>query len=198
MDIKKAFQLFLPELKLNRSLRILIMANTILVFVFGLFVPFYAVFIEQIGGNIATAGLTWALFMIVAGILILLFSRWEMRVKEQELLLATGYVIRGIVFISYAFMDSMAQLLVTQVLWGIGMALGAPAFDSLYSTHTDKDDSIQQWGSWEGIASISSGCAALVGGILIQEFGYTVIFLSMAIICFLLGFYIWRLPREVL
>lgn len=198
MDIKKAFRLFLPELKLNRSLRILIMANTILVFVFGLFVPFYAIFIQGMGGNVATAGLTWALFMIVAGILILLFSRWEMRVKEQELLLAMGYIIRGVVFISYAFMGSMSQLLVTQVLWGVGMALGAPAFDSIYSAHTDKDDSIQQWGSWEGIASIASGCAALVGGILIQEFGYTSVFLSMAIICFLLGIYIWRLPREVL
>lgn len=198
MDIKKALQLFLPELKLNRSLRILIMANTILVFVFGLFVPFYAIFIENIGGNVATAGFTWALFMIVAGVLTLLFSRWEMQVKEQELLLAIGYIIRGIVFLSYAFMTSFPQLIITQVLWGIGMALGAPAFDSLYSSHTDKDNGIEQWGSWEGLAAIASGLAALVGGVLIQEFGFTAIFLSMAIICFLLGIYIWRLPRETL
>lgn len=198
MNLKQAFQLFLPHLKLNRSLRILIMTNTILVFVFGLFVPFYAIFIENMGGNVATAGLTWALFMIVAGVLTLLFSRWEMQVKEQELLLATGYIIRGVVFLSYAFMTSFSQLIITQVLWGIGMALGAPAFDSLYSSHTDKEDGIQQWGSWEGIAAIASGLAALVGGVLIQEFGFTAIFLSMAIICFLLGVYIWLLPRETL
>lgn len=198
MDIKQAFKLFLPNIKLNRSLRILVMANTILVFVFGLFVPFYAIFIENMGGSVATAGFTWGLFMIVAGILTLLFSRWELRMKEQELLLAIGYIIRGAAFLSYAFMASMSQLVVTQVLWAVGMALGAPAFDSLYASHTDKDDSIQQWGSWEGIAAISSGSAALIGGVLIQEFGFSAVFLSMAIICFLLGAYIWLLPREVL
>jgi len=139
MDIKQAFKLFLPNIKLNRSLRILVMANTILVFVFGLFVPFYAIFIENMGGSVATAGFTWGLFMIVAGILTLLFSRWELRMKEQELLLAIGYIIRGAAFLSYAFMASMSQLVVTQVLWAVGMALGAPAFDSLYASHTDKD-----------------------------------------------------------
>lgn len=185
-------------MRLNRSLRILILTNTILVFVFGLFVPFYAVFVQHIGGSIAMAGFTWALFSIAAGVLILLLSRWEIRVKEQELLLALGYIIRGVAFLSYAFMSTMSQLVVTQLLWAIGMALGVPAFDSIYSTHTDKDNSIQQWGSWEGIASISSGCAALVGGLLIQAFGYPAVFLSMAIICFLLGIYIWLLPREVL
>lgn len=198
MNLKQAFQLFLPHLKLNRSLRILIMTNTILVFVFGLFVPFYAIFIENMGGGIATAGFTWALFMIMAGSLTLLFSHWEIRVKEQELLLAIGYIIRGVAFLSYAFMASMSQLAVTQVLWAIGMALGTPAFDSLYANHTDKDGSIQQWGSWEGIAAISSGFAALIGGILIQQFGFQVVFLSMAIICFMLGAYVWLLPRETL
>ena len=159
---------------------------------------FYAIFIENMGGSVATAGFTWGLFMIVAGILTLLFSRWELRMKEQELLLAIGYIIRGAAFLSYAFMASMSQLVVTQVLWAVGMALGAPAFDSLYASHTDKDDSIQQWGSWEGIAAISSGSAALIGGVLIQEFGFSAVFLSMAIICFLLGAYIWLLPRDVL
>jgi len=198
MSLKQIFEYILPQKRFNRALRILITANTAMVFVIGLLAPFYAIFVQKIGGNIAFAGFSWAVFSIVAGVLTLLFGKWQLKVKEQELLLALGYLIRGLVFLSYAFMGSIAQLIFTQVLWGVGAALGTPAFDAVYSTHTSKEDSIVQWGQWEGIAAIATGFAAIIGGILIQEVGYPVVFIGMAVICFLLGLYIWRLPREVL
>lgn len=195
---KKLFALIFPGTRLNRSLRILITTNSILVFIVGLFAPFYAVFIQHIGGNIAFAGLSWAIFSIVGGVLIFLFSKWELKIKEQELLIALGYILRGGVFVSYAFMTSITQLIMTQVLWGIATALSTPAFDSVYSTHTTKENSIVEWGQWEGISAIVTGVAALVGGFLIQAFGYEIIFIMMAVISVGLGIYIWRLPREVL
>jgi predicted MFS family arabinose efflux permease len=167
-------------------------------FVIGLFSPFYVVFVEKLGQNIAFAGLSWGLFAIVSGILILLFSNWELQVKEQELLCVAGYMLRGVVFLSYAFMTSVPQLLVTQVLWGISIALSTPAFDSLYSAHTSKEDAILQWGGWEGMVSISAGLAAILGGVLIEYVGFTAIFIAMACISMFLGIYIWRLPRELL
>ncbi len=196
--LKRLFALILPSTRLNRSLRILIAANSVLVFITGLLAPFYAVFIEHIGGTIAFAGLSWAIFSIVAGVLIFLFSNWELKVKKQGLLIALGYVLRGGVFLSYAFMTSITQLLVTQVLWGVAAALGTPAFDSVYADHTTKDTSIVQWGEWEGISAIMTGIAALIGGIIIQSFGYQAVFLAMAAISLILGVYIWRLPQDLL
>jgi predicted MFS family arabinose efflux permease len=198
MNLKTIFEFVLPQKRFNKPLRILIVVNTSMVFVVGLLAPFYAIFVQKIGGGIALAGFSWAVLSIVAGVLTLLFSKWQLKVKEQELLLALGYIIRGLVFLSFAFMGSIAQLIFTQVLWGIGVALGTPAFDAVYSAHTNKEDSIIQWGQWEGIAAIATGIAALIGGILIQEIGYTFVFIGMSVICFLLGIYIWRLPREVL
>ena len=198
MNLKEFFKILFPQTRLNKSLRVLISANTVMVFVIGIFAPFYAVFVQKIGGNIAFAGFSWAVFSIVAGVLTLLFSRWQLKVKEQELLLALGYLFRGAVFLSYAFMGSIPQLLFTQILWGISVAIVNPAFDSIYSSHTDKTDSIVQWGHWEGIAAISTGLAALVGGVLIQAVGYSLVFFAMSFLSVLLGIYIWRLPREVL
>lgn len=198
MNLKQLFSLLLPNVRVNRSLRILIVTNSILVFIVGLFAPFYAVYVQKIGGNIAFAGLSWAIFSIVAGVLILLFSRWGLRVKEQELLIALGYILRGGVFLSYAFMTSLTQLMVTQVLWGVASALGTPAFDAVYAQHTEKEGAIGQWGEWEGVAAIMTGIAALVGGSVIQVFGYQVVFLTMAAVSTILGLYIWRLPRMVL
>lgn len=112
--------------------------------------------------------------------------------------MALGYIIRGLVFLSYAFMGSIAQLIFTQILWGIGAALGTPAFDSVYSAHTNQKDSIVQWGQWEGVAAIATGLAAIIGGVLIQGVGYFSVFIGMSVLSFLLGIYIWKLPREVL
>lgn len=198
MNIKRIFSLLLPRVKLNKSLRILISVNTVIVFVTSLFTPFYAVFIQKIGGSIVFAGISWALFSVVAGILTVLFGNWQLKVKEQELLLALGYCIRGVAFLSYAFMDNITQLIFTQVLWGIGVALATPAFNAVYSFHTAQDHSIAQWGQREGIASIAIGLAALAGGIIIQSVGFVPIFVIMAISSIFLGIYIWSLPREML
>ena len=196
--VKQIFSYFLPGMKLNASLKILVITNSIFVFIAGLFVPFYAVFVQGIGGNIAFAGFSWAIFSIVAGVLIFLFSKWELKVKEQELLIALGYILRGFVFLSYAFMSGVTQLIVTQVLWGVAMAIGVPAFDSIYAGHTSKENSIIEWGAWEGIAAIVTGLAALIGGVIIQFLGFQFVFLIMAVISVCLGIFIWRLPREVL
>lgn len=198
MKIKNLFRFVLPQVRPNRSLRILIAANTLMNFTIGIFAPFYAVFVENIGGTIAFAGLSWALFSVVAGLLTLLFRRWQLRVKEQELLLALGYIIRGTVFLSYAFMGGIVQLLLTQVLWGIASALGTPAFDAVYSAHTRQKDSIVQWGQWEGISAIATGLAAIVGGVLFQFIGYSPVFVGMSLLSFVLGIYIWWLPRKLL
>jgi len=189
--------LFSPR-KLNKSLRVLISVNTVMVFIVSMFAPFYAIFVQSIGGNLAVAGFTWAVYPIVAGILTFLFSQWEMRVKEQELLMAVGYFIRGLVFMSYAFMGSIAQLIFTQVLWGIGTALSTPAFDATYSSHTSHEGSIAEWGQWEGMSSVATGVAALVSGIVIQSVGYTWLFSGMSAASIVLGIYIWLLPRELL
>lgn len=163
-----------------------------------MFAPFYAIFVQHLNDNIAIVGFSWAVYPIVAGILTFLFCQWEMKVKEQELLLAVSYFIRGAVFLSYAFMASIEQLIFTQVLWGVGSALGTPAFDAMYGSHTSREGSIAEWGQWEGMQYIATGVAALLSGIIIQTVGYPVLFGAMAITSAILGVYIWQLPRDLL
>ncbi len=196
---RELYRLLLPSVHLNRSLRILVTLSVLMNFIIGMFAPFYAVFVKDIvGGSIAFAGLSWAVLDVVCGILILFFVKWELRVKEQELLMALAYILRGIVFLSYVFMTSMTQLILTQVLWGIAIAIGTPAFDAVYSAHTTRDRSIIEWGGLEGMTSIAAGTAALIGGLVITSFGFSVIFMMMATVCFAQGIYVWFLPRDIL
>ncbi len=183
--------------KLNKNLRFLIFVNATLTFIVGMFAPFYAVFVEKIGGGAALAGISWALFSVVSGILILLLSKWELKVKRRHMLLAVGYLIRAAVFLSYAFMDNVPQLLITQVLWGVASALGTPAFDALYSSNISKESAIMEWGDWEGISAIASGVAALIGGLLIEIIGFKILFIFMAFTMAALGTYILYQRYEI-
>jgi predicted MFS family arabinose efflux permease len=190
MDSKDKIKILPHGSKLNRNLKILIFVNTVLNFTVGMFAPFYAVFVEKIGGGAALAGVSWALFSVVSGILILLLSQWEFHLKKRHVLLAFGYLIRSVVFLSYAFMGNIPQMLVTQVLWGVASALGTPAFDALYTSNLSKEATIVEWGDWEGISAIATGVAALVGGLLIQAIGFKVLFIFMSITMAALGSYI--------
>jgi predicted MFS family arabinose efflux permease len=183
--------------KLNKHLRMLIFVNTTLTFAVGMFAPFYAVFVQKIGGGAVLAGVSWALFSVVSGLLILVLSKWELHIKKRHMLLASGYLIRSIVFLSYAFMDNIPQLLVTQVLWGVASALGTPAFDALYTSNISKDAAITEWGDWEGISAIATGIAALIGGVLIQVIGFKILFLLMSVICLSLGIYLIYLRYKI-
>jgi predicted MFS family arabinose efflux permease len=195
---KKILKIILPHQRLNKSLKILISTNTLMIFVLGMFAPFYAIFVQRIGGSLAFAGLLWAIFCIVAGILTILFCRWEFKIKELELLIALGYLIRSLVFLSYAFMNSIPQLIFTQILWGIAAAIGTPAFDAVYAAHTEREHPIVQWGQWEGIASIATGIASLIAGFLIESLGFQVMFFIMSGVTLIIGIYVWTLPRETL
>ena len=195
---RELYRMMLPTMHLNRPLRILITLSMVMNFVIGMFAPFYAIFVVHIGGDVATAGFSWAVLEIVCGILTLLFVKWELRVKEQELLMVFGYMLRAFVFLSYVFMTNMTELIITQVVWGIAIAVGAPAFDSVYAKHTSKESSIADWGGLEGMVSIAIGFAALLGGIVIKQFGFQYIFIAMSVVCFIQGLYVLRLPREVL
>lgn len=185
------------ETRLNKKLRMLIFVNTTLTFAVGMFAPFYAVFVQKIGGGAALAGISWALFSVISGILILVLSKWELKLKKRHVLLAMGYLIRSIVFLSYAFMDNIPQLLITQVLWGIASALGTPAFDALYTSSVSQETAIVEWGDWEGISAIATGIAALVGGFLIQTIGFKILFLLMSFLTAALGIYLLYQRHEI-
>ncbi len=176
--------------KLNKNLRTLIFVNTTLTFTIGLFAPFYAVYVAKIGGGTALAGVSWALFSVVSGVFILLLSNWELHIKRRHVLLAVGYLIRSVVFLSYVFMDNIPQLLITQVLWGIGAAIGTPAFDALYTSSTSKETAIVEWADWEGVSAIATGISALIGGLIIQAIGFKILFLLMSVISAFLGIYL--------
>ena len=84
---------------MRRILKILILSSFFINLAAGLFGPIYAIFVEEIGGDLLTAGTAYAIFAIASGSLIFMLGKWEDKVKHQEKLLVFGRFLAVIGFI---------------------------------------------------------------------------------------------------
>lgn len=182
----------------RQSIKILITISTLLTFLTGLFAPFYALFVEKLGGGIEVAGASWAVFSIVSGLMILLFRPWASTIQQKRRIMIGGMFLRSFTFVFFIFIDSFLELILVQVLVGISIALVNPSYDALFTKHTSEEQAISDWGGWEGMTSIATGLASITGGYLIKFFGYEAVFIPMAVISFCAALYLQFLPKEIL
>ncbi len=101
-------------------------------------------------------------------------------------------------FLSYIFVDLILSLFVVQVVIGLGEAIYVPAFDAIYSKHLDGHKSGKAWGAWEAVNYFTTAFGAITGGLLVTFFGFNIMFVIMALLCFISAVYIFRLPRRIL
>ena len=164
---------------MQKALKILLMASGLSILAGGLFGPIYAIFVEQIGGDILTAGTAYAAFAIAAGVLIFVISRWEDHVKYKEKFVVLGYALGCFGFLGYLLIQDPLDLFAVQIIFGISVAIGTPAYDGLYSKHLDRGKFVSEWGLWESMNYILVGISAAVGAFLAEFFGFRFLFLVM-------------------
>lgn len=169
-----------------------------LTFLTGLFAPFYALFVENLGGGIEVAGASWAVFSIVSGLMILTLRSWESTIHQKRRIMIGGMFLRSFTFVLFLFISSLFELIIVQALIGISIALVNPAYDALFTKHTSEEQAISDWGGWEGLTSIASGLASVTGGFAIKYYGYEAVFIPMAVISFCIAMYLQFLPKDIL
>ena len=164
---------------MNRVLRILLGAEGFSILAAGMFGPIYAIFVENIGGDILEAGGAYALFCLAAGILMFLMGRWEDRVKHKEKLVIIGYLLGSVGILGYIFISSPLHLFIVQIILGLSEAIGSPAYDSMYSRNLDKGKYASEWGVYESMDYIVTGIAAVFGALIAATFGFQYLFIIM-------------------
>lgn len=172
------------RLLFNKALRILLITNGLVLLAGAMLGPIYAIFVENIGGDLLDASLTGGIFALAAGVTTLFAGKYADKIKRDEKIVAAGYVIMGIGFFLYLFVNSIWFLFGVQILTGFAEAFYSPAFDALYSKHLTKNKAGRQWGAWEALNYFSTAIGAAIGGIIASIFGFHAIFIIMGILCF--------------
>jgi len=183
---------------LNKALKVLLATNGLILFAAAMLGPIYALFVEEIGGNLLDASFAVAAFALAAGITTYISGRYADTLREGELIIVLGYLIMSIGFFLYLFVNSIWFLLVVQLLIGFGEAIYSPAFDAVYSRHMSNTFAGRQWSAWEMMNYFVAAAGALIGGYIAWTFGFTSLFVVMGALSLLSAAYIYFLPRKLL
>jgi MFS family permease len=188
------------SLRSNPSLLALLLSNSLVLISLGMFVPIYALFVQQVGGNALSAGLTAGALAFASGLSALLSGRLidHFSQAQTRYFLVIGWVLIGISCLLYLLVHNVTALFTVQIVSGFLKPISAPAFDTLYARHLDGRSTGQEYGVWEASFFITGGVGAVLGGAIVTLLGFSGVFIAMAILAFLAAAYIASLAAKVL
>lgn len=147
-----------------------------------LFAPLYAVFIMDLTSEVYHVGGIWGFYIFSVGILVLLISKYENRSKYADYFLILGFVFRVSGWLGYIFANSVIHLYLIQILLALGESFGTPSYNLLYSRYLDKGHFASEWGLNTSISAFIMGGAAILGAIVVKNFGFIPLFVFMIIL----------------
>lgn len=166
----------------NLYLKTLYIYNGIFVFASGLLGPLYAIFVNKFEKDVFSISLSWAAFLIATTICLYFVSMFKDKPENKKAFLILGFLIRAIVWILFIFIGNIWQLIILQIILGIGEAIGTPAFESLFAEHLDEGGHLKDYSRWKLIVNLATGVATVVGGLMVKYFGFEILFLIMSLL----------------
>jgi MFS family permease len=178
-------------MSLSRQARLLLKISFLTTFAESMLVPMYAAFTERVGGSILDAGIAFAAFSMATGIVVTLVGMRPWFQRHIKGLLIMGFWGAAACDISYVFVQNKWQLFAVQVIAGLATGFIEPAWDSLF-TDDIEHSSAKHWSIWAGGTHLATGVAALLGGIIVAYFSFTVLFVAMSLIDTIANVVAWR------
>ncbi|MBT3230227.1 MFS transporter [Candidatus Uhrbacteria bacterium] len=189
---------FFKRMRNKRALNVLVVTNALILIAGAMMGPIYALFVEEIGGNLLDASIAGAIFALAAGMTVLIVGRITDKIKQQRYVVIFGYLMMALGFFLYLFVNSIWFLFAIQIIIGFGEAIYSPAFDAIYSKHTTKHHEGREWALWESMMYFTTAFGAMAGGLLAYNFGFNAIFIVMAGLCIISALYLTLISKKVL
>lgn len=183
---------------MNKSLKLLLTINSVFVLAGNLLGPLYAVYIEGLGGSIAVVSGTWSVMLLTTTLANFILIRYGDKIKEHEYFLITGFVLRAISWIGFAFATSIYHVILLQIIIGLGEAVGSTGFDALMAEHLDRFSHIRDYAVWKTISNVIAAVATMAGGFVVTWYGFTPMFYFMGIVALGCAVFTYVLPRRAL
>lgn len=162
----------------------------------GMLGPLYAVFAQEIGGDILALTWVYAVYLVVMGIGVIVVGRVGDRVGHERLLVL-GRLLGTVATFGYLLVGSVLALFFVQVLIGLATALSEPSWYALYDKHSgDGDSDGYVWGLSAGLWYMAQGVGLLVGGYIVALFSFDALFITMGTVVAISTLYQIRIVRR--
>lgn len=165
---------------MHKAIKVLLIFNGLFMFAGGFLGPLYAVYAGKFADDVLSISISWSAFLLSTTLFTLLISRIKDKAIEKSYLLMAGFALRGLAWFLYIFVFDLTTLIILQILLGLGEALGTPAFNSIFAEHLDQAKHIRDYSDLQIIATLTTALGTLVGGVVVKDFGFQVLFIAMS------------------
>lgn len=170
---------------MNKFLKFLFVGQSVNLLADNLLVPIFAIFILSVGGNAQIAGILWGIQFATSALVGFFVLRLRDKRNLDFTLLKINYLIKGIGWSLLILNQSIAAMVVVQVVIGFASAIGGASFNAIVSEHLDKDRHIKDWSFLQLISNAVIAISSIIGGIIMANYGFTTIFIMMSLLEFL-------------
>jgi len=172
-------------MKINRTIKLLLISDIFVITGFGFIAPIMAIYISDniIGGTILGAGIATAIFMVTKATIQLPFSKYVDTHDDNHDIrsLIIGTILIATVPFVYIFSKTITDVYLAQLLYGIGAGFASPSWLGLWSTHLDKKMESFEWSLYSSSVSIGTAISAVIGAALAEYLGFKSTFIFVGV-----------------
>lgn len=163
---------------MKKEYKYLLTASLIANFGDNLIGPFYAVFVEKIGGSILDIGFTVTFFSLCTGVLMIIGGKISDKVNK-EFITIIGYGLYALGSLLYLVISSPIELFLLQIIFALGTVCLSAPLSALFSKYIQKGKEGMQWGLEGGGSRLAVGAASFIGTLIVNQWGFKILFIIM-------------------
>jgi MFS family permease len=187
----------------GRIVKYFVLTDLTLLAGWGLIEPVLSVFILKNipGATLTTVGISTAVYWLTRCLLQLPIANYLDRTEGENddfRSLIAGLLLLSVSAFSFILVDRTWQLYLIQAIHAIGFAFYVPAWSGIFSRHLDRDRMSFDWSLDSTAIGLSTGIAGLTGGILANQFGFTVNFALASVFSLGAAFLLLMTPALIL
>lgn len=172
--------------------QILLISHSLFWLATNLISPFMSVFFvnEVPGVTLTEVGIASLVFFLSFGLLepvVGVISDKIQGLEDELCFVMFGYLLRGVVFILFAFATHVWHLYMLQFFLGALRALAGPGDKVLFTRYLPGKQNATLWGIDESFINISAALGAGLGGYFISQYGFGTVFIVTGVITILAG-----------
>lgn len=172
--------------KINKVIKVLVASDLVLLFGWGLISPILAIFIAKNiqGGNVEVAGAAVGIYWLSKSIFqipianILDKKKGE---KDDYYALIGGTFVASLTPLGFIFAKTPIHIYLLQLIHALAMAFAIPSWSAIFTRHIDRGREALSWSLDSSALGIGSGIAGILGGMIAGVFGFTPLFVGVAV-----------------
>ena len=187
------------DFSVGKVVRFFVLSDLLLISGWGLVGPIFAVFIIDsiAGATLVTVGIGASIYWITRSLIQMPIAYYLDKFKGEKddfYVLIGGFLIVSLAAFSFMFIREVWQFYLIQFLHALGFGMYVPSWTGIFSRHVERDHSAFIWSLDNTVIGLAAGVTGVLGGVLAQEFGFSVVFFFAGLFTLFAALIVFAVP----